>query len=545
MVNKQKKADIVLISNAVFTGLESNPEPKAIAIVNNKIAAAGSKEELQSLIGEETRVLDCGDKLIMPGFHDFHLHAMMGSLALECVNLFEARSEQEAVEMVQQYAEQHPDEPWVIGFMWDSSYWEDKGLPSRFSLDRVFPDRPVVLFHAEGHYSWVNSKALEIANIDKDTKNPSYGTIEKDDNGEPTGILIEEASSLVTEYAYDLPKGKKASLFRNFLKEAASYGVTSVNNLYGTETLSKLDDFELFQEFEENAQLTVRMHLFPQLDGDIDYAKQLREKYQSAKLRVAGLKQFIDGVVTSRTAYMLQPYADEPDTCGHAAFSSAQLKDWVAAADKEEFSIRFHAIGDGAIRLALDVFEEAQKINGARDSRHAIEHIEVMNRDDVSRFASLGVIASMQPDHMALSERGVYTERIGKEREKDVFIINTLKKSGAQLALGTDFPIDSLNPMLQIYRAVSRIDSGGKDVWNPDERITVSEALRAYTYGSAFGTFRDHELGTLEAGKLADIAVLDRNIFDVPVEEILDTKVEMTISDGKIIYSKQEQPSFS
>ncbi|OCA89118.1 amidohydrolase [Pseudobacillus wudalianchiensis] len=545
MVNKQKKADIVLISNAVFTGLESNPEPKAIAIVNNKIAAVGSKEELQSLIGEETKVLDYGDKLIMPGFHDFHLHAMMGSLALECVNLFEARSEEEAVEMVQQYAEQHPDEPWVIGFMWDSSYWEDKGLPSRFSLDRVFPDRPVVLFHAEGHYSWVNSKALEMANIDKDTKNPSYGTIEKDDNGEPTGILIEEASSLVTEYAYDLPKGKKASLFRNFLKEAASYGVTSVNNLYGTETLSKLDDFELFQEFEENAQLTVRMHLFPQLDGDIDYAKQLREKYQSAKLRVAGLKQFIDGVVTSRTAYMLQPYADQPDTCGHAAFPSDQLKDWVVAADKEEFSIRFHAIGDEAIRLALDVFEEAQKINGARDSRHAIEHIEVINRDDVSRFASLGVIASMQPDHMALSERGVYTERIGKEREKDVFIINTLQKSGAQLALGTDFPIDSLNPMLQIYRAVSRIDSGGKDVWSPDERITVSEALRAYTYGSAFGTFRDHELGTLEAGKLADIAVLDRNIFDVPVEEILDTKVEMTISDGKIIYSKQEQPSFS
>ncbi|RJS60421.1 amidohydrolase [Bacillus sp. PK3_68] len=545
MLNKQKEADIVLSSEAIFTGLESNPQPGAIAIINNKIVAVGSKEELRPFIGANTKVLDYGSQLIMPGFHDFHLHAMMGSLALQCVNLFDARSEEEAVEMVRQYAEQHPDEPWIIGFMWDSSYWEDKRLPSRFSLDRVFPDRPVVLFHAEGHYSWVNSKALEVANINKDTKNPSYGTVEKDDNGEPTGILIEEASSLVTEYAYDLPKNKKASLFRNFLKEAASYGVTSINNLYGTETLSKLDDFELFREFEENDELTVRMHLFPQLDGNIAHAKQLREKYQSAKLRVAGLKQFIDGVVTSRTAYMLQPYADQPDTCGHAAFPSDQIKDWVIEADKEEFSIRFHAIGDGAIRLALDTFEEAQKVNGARDSRHAIEHIEVIDRNDVSRFSSLGVIASMQPDHMALSERGVYTERIGKEREKDVFIINTLQKSGAQLALGTDFPIDSLNPMLQIYRAVSRIDSGGKNVWNPDERITVSEALRAYTYGSAFGTFREHELGTLEAGKLADIAILDRNIFDVPVEEILDTKVEMTIIDGEIVYSKQEQPSFN
>ncbi|WP_078410536.1 amidohydrolase [Priestia abyssalis] len=544
-MNQRKKADIVISSDAIFTGLTDYPVPGAIAVTGNRIEAVGSKEDIKSFIGNETKVYNYGNQLIIPGFHDFHVHAMMGGLALESVNLFDARSEKEAVEMVREYAESKPEEAWIIGFMWDSSYWEDKRLPYRSSLDRVFPDRPVLLFHAEGHYTWVNSKALEIAGISRDTGNPSYGTIEKDEYGEPTGILIEDASSFITKYAYDLSKSKKAVLLKSFLKEAGRLGVTSVNNLFGTETLSKLDDFELFQEFEENGDLTVRMHLFPALDGDVESAKQLREKYQSDKLRVSGLKQFIDGVITSRTAYLLEPYADQPGTRGHAAFSRETINERVIAADKEGFSIRFHAIGDGAIRLALDAYEEAQKANGKRDSRHSIEHVEVIHPDDISRFSSLGVIASMQPNHFALSERGVYTDRIGKERENYVFAINTLKNKGAKLAFGTDFPIDSLNPMRQIYRAITRVDSSGKDVWNAKERITLCEALRAYTYGSAFGTFRDHELGTLEAGKLADIVILDRNFFDVPVQEILETKVKLTISDGKVAFTEQEVPSLS
>jgi len=536
----QQKADIILSSNAVFTGLLDKPQPGAVAIIDNKIAAIGSKQELEPLIGEKTQVFDYDNQLIMPGFHDFHLHIMMGGLSLDSVNLFDARSEEETVNMVRQFADSRPDEPWIIGFMWDSSYWNDKRLPNRASLDRVFPDRPVLLFHAEGHYTWVNSKALENAGITRDTQNPAYGSIEKDENGEPTGILIEGASELVTRHAYVFSKRKKMQLFQNFLNEAARFGVTSVNNLFGTESLSMLDDFELFQEFERNGQLSVRIHLFPALNGDLDQAKQLRETFSSNKLRVSGLKQFIDGVITSRTAYLIEPYADQSDTHGHAAFSPETIKEWVIAADQEGFSIRFHAIGDAAIRLALDAFEGAQKVNGARDSRHAVEHVEVVHPNDIARFQQLGVIASMQPNHFALSERGVYTERIGEQREKYVFAIRTLKNAGATLAFGTDFPIDSLNPVRQIYRAVTRIDSGGADVWNPEERITLVEALHAYTFGSAFGTFREHELGTLEVGKLADIAVLDRNLFEIPAEEILDAKVIQTFVDGKIIFQETE-----
>lgn len=537
------KADIVLSSYAVFTGLEDSAKPGAIAISGNRIIAVGSSEEIESYVGDNTLVYHYGNQLIMPGFHDFHVHAMMGSLSLESVNLFEARSEKEAVEMVQRYTETKPEEDWIIGFMWDSSYWEDKRFPNRFSLDEVFPDRPVILFHAEGHYSWVNTKALEIAKINGQTQNPLNGVIEKGEDGEPTGILIEEASSLITKYAYDLPKEKKRNLFKGFLNEAARYGVTSVNNLYGTETLSKLDEFEVFREFEDMEALTVRMHLFPALDGDIEEAIKLRDKYKTNKLRVSGLKQFIDGVVTSRTAYMLEPYSDQPETYGMPARSPEEIKDWVVEADQHGFSIRFHAIGDAAIRFALDAYENAQKVNGERDARHAIEHIEVIHPEDISRFMSLKVIASMQPDHLALSERETYTERIGYEREKYVFVINSLINSGARLALGTDFPIDSLNPLQQIYRAVTRIDSGGEVVWNAEERISLSEALKAYTYGSAFGTFREHELGTLEVGKLADIVVLDQNLFDITPKDIVQAKVQLTISDGKIVFNGQRIPT--
>lgn len=534
------KADIILSSKAVFTGLEDGPKPAAIAISGNRIIAVASIEELESFMGENTVVHHFGDQLIIPGFHDFHVHAMMGGLSLESLNLFEARSERQAVEMVRQYAETIVDAEWIIGFMWDSSYWEDKKFPSRYSLDHAIPDRPVVLFHAEGHYTWVNTKALEIAMIDRQTPDPPSGIIEKDENGEPTGILIEEASSLITKYAYDISKLKKRNQFKGFLNEAARYGVTSVNNLYGSETLNKLDDFEIFKEFEEEGELTVRMHLFPALNGDIAEAKNLRKKYQSDKLCVSGLKQFIDGVVTSRTAWMLEPYADQPETYGLPAHSAAEIKQWVEEADQHGFSIRFHAIGDAAVRLALDSYENARNINGKRDSRHAIEHIEVIHPEDISRFAKLDVIASMQPNHFAMSERGTYTERIGWEREKFVFAIHSLKNAGAKLAFGTDFPIDSLNPLAQIYRAVTRIDSSGKDVWNPGERISLADALKAYTYVPAFGTFREHELGTIEEGKLADLVVLDRNLFAVSPEEILQTSVQLTMSDGKIVFSNEK-----
>lgn len=532
----QQKADIIISGNAVFTGLSNKPEVASIAIIGNKIAAIGSEKEIKPYLGEQTKTYRYEDKLIMPGFHDFHLHVMQSALSLMSVDLFSARSENEALGIIADFAEANPDNPWIIGFTWDSGYWDNQQLPDKHSLDRILPDRPAIMFHAEGHYAWVNTKALKIADIHRNTEDPSYGIIGKDEDGEPNGILYEKAMALVTNHTYDFTKGQKREMFNNFLKHAASLGVTAMHDLYATESLAILDDFELLKEFEDQDRLTTRIHLWPALNGDLQRARELKETYQSEKLKVAGLKQFIDGVVTSRTAYMLEPYADQPDTRGDTSFPPEIIKKWVIDADKEGYSIRFHAIGDGAIRLALDAYEEAQKVNGVRDSRHAIEHIEVIHPNDIGRFKELGVTASMQPDHFAMSERGVYTDRIGEEREKYVFAINSLQKAGARLSFGTDCPIDVLNPLLQIYRAVTRIDSSGEDVWHPHERITLTEALKAYTSGPAYGTFREDELGTLEAGKLADIVVLKQNLFDIPAEDIANTGVELTISDGNVVF---------
>lgn len=529
----QQIADLIIASNAVFTGLSDKPEPASIAIKGNKIIAIGSEDQIKPYLGENTKIYQFNDQLIMPGFHDFHLHIMQGAVSLNSVNLFAARSEDEAIEMIREFAESKPDNQWVIGFTWDAGYWDTQQLPTRHSLDRVLPDRPAIMFHAEGHYAWVNTKALEIANINRNTENTSYGMISKDEYGEPNGILYEKAMGAVIRHAFNFSDAQKNELFSNFLIYAASLGVTAVHDLHALKSIEALD---VFKEFEDKGELTTRVHLWPPLNGNLVHVKQLRDTYQSDKLRVSGLKQFIDGVITGRTAYLLEPYADQIETRGETSFPPETIKKWVVDADKEGFSIRFHAIGDAAIRLALDAYEEAQKVNGKRDSRHSVEHIEVIHPDDIHRFKELGVTASMQPDHLAMSERGVYTNRIGSEREKHVFLIHTLQKAGAKLAFGTDFPIDILNPLLQIYRAVTRIDSSGNTVWHPHERITLAEALKAYTSGSAFGSFRERELGTLEVGKLADIVVLERNLFKVTVEEIPNVKVQLTIFDGKVVF---------
>lgn len=538
-MSSHQKADVILSGDAVFTGLSDTPERASIAIANNRIVSIGTEEDVKSYLGPNTKTYHFDEQLIMPGFHDFHLHTMAGALSLDSVNLLEIQSEEEAVKKVRDFADSRPEDSWIIGFSWDHTNWESKQLPHRSSLDQVLPDRPVLLLHLEGHYAWVNSKALELIEAD-DGKSESYGEIGRDKNGIPNGILFESAMASATKKAFDFSSNKRAQLFKGFLSEAARLGVTSINDMFGSALgMDQLKDFELFAEFEKNDKLTTRIHILPALDGDLNRAKQLRDKYQSSMLRFSGLKQFIDGVITSRTAYMLEPYSDKPETCGVTVYPPEKIKKWVKEADREGFRIRFHAVGDGAVRLALDAFEEAQQLNGIRDSRHTIEHIETIHPTDIPRFKELGVIASMQPDHLGgdEDERDVYVSFIGHERDKYTFPIKSLKDAGAKMAFGSDFPVVPLNPMNEIYRAVTRTDNDGLwEGWNPQECISLSEALKGYTLGPAYGTFREHELGTLEVGKLADIVVLDRNLFKVPVKEILETKVRMTMVDGDIVY---------
>lgn len=537
-----KKADIVLSSDVIFTGLTHEPTSGAIAILGDKILSVGSKAEIEPFIGSGTKVYNYGNQLIMPGFHDFHLHIMFSALSLTSINLFEARSAQEVAAKVLEFSKECPEEEWIIGMQWDAGYWHDKQEPHYRILDAVIPDRPVVLFHAEGHYTWVNSKAMELAGVTEDIRDPNFGRYERDKNGLLTGILYEDAQQIILKEALRLTQNKKETILKEFLRLLSQYGITSVNDLFAPID-DFLQDYDLFEKLDKQGELTTRFHITPELDGNLDKAQTLRNKYESRKLQFSGLKQFVDGTVTGHTAYFLKPYSDQLDICGHPALDPEVLIDRVVKADELGFRIRFHAIGDGAIRLALDAFEEAERKNGKRDSRHTIEHIEVIDQDDIERFSKLGVIASMQPDHMAASSREVYSSIIGPEREKNVFLTKSLLNSGASLALGTDFPVSiSLNPMRQIYTAITRVDSSGnpQNTWHPEQKLTLAEALKAYTYGSAYGCFREHELGTLEAGKLADLVVLDRNLFDIPESEVLKTKVELTINDGKVVYKSEE-----
>ncbi|MGE8022053.1 amidohydrolase [Peribacillus frigoritolerans] len=537
-----KKADIVLSSDAIFTGLTHEPTSGAIAILGDKILSVGSKAEIEPFIGSGTKVFNYGNQLIMPGFHDFHLHIMFSALSLTSINLFEARSAQEVAAKVLEFSKECPEEGWIIGMQWDVGYWHDKQEPHYKILDAVIPDRPVVLFHAEGHYTWVNSKAMELAGVTEEIRDPDFGRYERDKNGLLTGILYEEAQQIVLKESLRLTQNKKETILKEFLRLLSQYGITSVNDLFAPID-DFLQDYDLFEKLDKQGELTTRFHITPELDGNLDKAQILRNKYVSKKLQFSGLKQFVDGTVTGHTAYFLKPYSDQLDICGHPALDPEVLIDRVVKADELGFRIRFHAIGDAAIRLALDAFEEAVRKNGKRDSRHTIEHIEVIDSDDIERFSKLGVIASMQPDHMAASSREVYSSIIGPEREKNVFLTKSLLNTGASLALGTDFPVSiSLNPMRQIYTAITRVDSSGdpQNTWHPGQKLTLAEALQAYTYGSAHGCVREHELGTLEEGKLADLVVLDRNLFNIPESEVLETKVELTINDGKVVYKSEE-----
>jgi predicted amidohydrolase YtcJ len=536
-------ADVMIKGKAIFTGVEDVPGAYCVAIKNEKIIAVDELSNANHYVGENTEVIDAGENLVMPGFHDSHLHLTAGALfTAYSVSLTDAISLQETLNRVADAAQNQSNSDWVIGTGWDHTAWGQEDFPTKEDLDLVVSDRPVLLLHAEGHYAWVNSKALAIAGITNATPDPEYGTIYKDTTGEPTGMLIETAISLVGEYAYDFSEAQMEEMVQFFLDHAARYGVTSANDLYMSRAHEKLVAYDTLEEFDNKNKLTVRVHLYPPMCGDLSFAQNMKAKFTSPSLQVSGVKQFIDGVVTGHTALMLDPYQDKPDTKGEISYSREELQKWVIEADKEGFQIRFHSIGDGAVRLGLDLFEKAQAVNGKHDSRHALEHIEVVSPDDLPRFKALGVLASIQTYHIALMPRESHTHRVSKEKYDYLYPNKTLVDAGAVVPISSDFPIVDLNPLKGIYHAVTRKDFSLKDTWNEREKISLPDALRAYTQTAAYTVFRENELGTLEEGKYADITILDRNLFNRPAEEILEAKVERTLMGGRTVFREKSNP---
>ena len=535
------KADLIVKSNCIFNSIDKNPFPGFVAVKDNRIMAVERGNDISPYAGRDTVVKEFEDNTVMAGFHDSHTHLIMGGLFKTYVNLASAKSEEEAALMVRDAYKDDPDKTgWVRGFSWYHVFWDNRQMPTYRSLDKYFPDRPVCLIHAEAHGAWVNSAAMKIIGLTKSTPDPEGGVIIRDENGEPTGVLLESATGLVTKYAFDFTPEEEKNIIRSFMDAAKELGITSINDVqpYYHGNMGNID---VYGQMDRDGELTVRIHAAPDLLGDLDKVLEYRDTYSSDKLKIDHVKQFLDGVVTTHTALVLEDYADEPGNKGEELCDLESIGKAVPEAHRRGLSVKLHSCGDRSARYALDYIEDAVKKYGRNHCRHAIEHLEMVSEPDFKRISEFNVIPSVQPEHLALTQTfaaNPYPEVLGKERADKAFPYRSLYDAAGILAIGSDCPVVDNDPFLEIFRGVTRLHNDGKPDggWTPSEKLTLGEMLRFYTYGSAYGVLRENELGSLAAGNFADIVVIDKDLFKIPEKDLIDRKVIMTIMDGNIIY---------
>ena len=537
-----KKADFVLKSNAVFSSTNEDVFKGGVAIAGNRIVAVGSDKEINQWIGLETKVFEYGDELIMPGFNDSHFHLPDASLFNNenyCLDLSACHSEEDCVTLVEEFAKKHPENAWIYGMGWNYWMWNNPVMPTRRSLDKINMDKPICLSAFDLHSTWVNKKALEVIGIDRNTPDPEVGSIWKFEDGEPSGLLSEkDACMMATTPALTVPIGQLKASIITLLKKANQFGITTIGDVF-PRSVAKENAYDIFQSLDDEGNLSARIMFFPELKKDLTEAKKLKERFTSAKVRFCGLKQLADGVVEAHTAFMVEPYSDDPSTRGEMVIPAELLREEIINADKEGISVRIHTIGDGTVRHCLNCIEEAQKLNGKKGLRHALEHIENIQANDIPRLSELGVVASMQPLHCISNVEG-YPVLVGEERVQRSWAIKTIINSGARYSFGTDAPVVDMNPFLSIHAGVTRTTPKGypEGGFNPKEKISIAEVLKGYTTGAAYVENFDDQLGTLEVGKLADIIVLSKNLFAIPTDEILKTTVKLTILDGKVVHEE-------
>ena len=540
-------ADLVLFSSAIFTGKTDSTFSGGIAVTGERIEKVGSTEDIRSLINETTHVYDLGDALIVPGFCDAHAHFMEGAVMSSdhfCKTLDKAGSEEECAIMMAEFAKKYPDLPRYFGYGWLPAYWGDNAdFPTKRSLDRYFPDKPVYLRAVDGHSEWMNSRALEESGYSEDWT-PEYGYTEKFENGELTGLVREKGDTLARKFDTELPDDEVESLQFRLMKKMNEKGLTSCTEMSAVLPEEIDDCYRYVKKFEDDGDLSIRLFLYPGTDIDPDPARiaQIRpyaDKYNTDMLKIAGLKGFADGVTSTYTAALLKPYLDRPDTCGTLDHKEEQYFEWTKEANRQGFGVRVHSIGDRAVKMMLKACEESNKVNDNKNIRNTIEHIEVIDPQDIPRFRKLNVVPSMQPLHLPL-DRFDKLYRMGKERSRYEWALKSIVRNGAVLAAGTDYPVADFDPVPNIYMAVTRKGTDGVQygMESPEEKLSVAEILRAYTYGGAYATHTEDILGTIEDGKYADLAVLDKNLLNIDPEEILNARVVMTMVDGKVVYEK-------
>ncbi len=534
-------ADLIFINGRIWTGDAAKAWATALAIKGNRIIAVGSDAEAKRRADHHTQTINLAGRFVMPGINDAHIHFLGGSLGLFEVDLFGAASLAEMQKRVARYAAENPDQAWITGSGWEYSNLPDNRLPTREDLDAIIKDRPVFLRAYDGHTAWANTKALELAGVTAASTFTGYGEIVIDaQTKQPTGVLKEGAMSLVNRVLPKPTREHKLAALRRGLALAARLGITSIQNAHGND-----DDLSLYAELLQNGELTVRTSIAYSVHprttaADINRIAGIARRHQSAMLRVGAVKIMADGVIETHTAAMLAPYSDQPTVSGSPVYTQAQLNTLVALADRASLQIYIHAIGDGAVRMALDAFAHARHINGARDSRFRIEHIETVAAADIPRFAKLGVIASMEPIHADPGTNGVWLPAVGEERAQRAFAWRALELADVRLLFSSDWPAAiSVDPMRGLHNAVNRRTTDGQpaDGWIPAQRVSVETALRAYTAAGAYASFEEKTKGKLAPGMLADVIVLSADPFKVAPLDLHKCRVEMTIFDGRIIYN--------
>ena len=518
----QEKADLVVMNGKIFTLSEENPEVQAVAVKDGKILALGTTKEIKVYIGQSTKVLDVRRKLVLPGFIDAHCHFSSGGRSLSMLDLSSATSIAYIQEKIAERIKETPEGKLVSGYASfpNPALYGELGWPAKEILDKVSPNNPAVMRRRGGHAVWVNSVALEMSNITKDTEVPEGGEIVIDPKtGEPTGILKEAAASLLKVYGEVNPKED----IERALKHAAKLGLTGIH------TGSYLDEIDVYKELRDEEKLTLRVYGWLPISRLDEYIeKGIKQGQGDEMVKVGFLKCYIDGTIGVRSALMFEPFAEEPGNTGLAQMEEEEFYDLVEKAHKNGYQIGVHAIGDKAVHWVLNAVERAQDKHGKKGLRHRVEHNTVNILPDTQRFRELGVIASMQP---TITGGEMYKrQRLGIERARRVDMVRTLLTKGAVLCWGTDWPVSQINPMFNLYELVTRI--------YPEQRLTMFEAIKHYTMGSAYASFEEDIKGSLEAGKLADMIVLSKDLFRIDPKDIPKTEVLTTIVGGKIVYDK-------
>jgi predicted amidohydrolase YtcJ len=541
------RADIIFMHANVYTGVPANTQfssvlrEEAIAVRGDRIEAVGKTLDIQKLKGPQTQVIDLGGHFVMPGFNDAHLHLEDAGTTKLSVDLTGVKSLDELRERVAKKVEESKAGDWILGSGWDETLWPVKVTPTRWDLDEVSAGHPVFLGRIDGHIAVANTRALQLGSITLASRDPQGGHIDRNENGEPTGILRETAQSAVLGVIPKPNHQQRREALELALADLAEHGVTSAQDYS-----PNWENFQIYEELEKEGKLTARISEWLPFDDPVEELDRKRESHAQSDLMLhtGMLKGFMDGSLGSHTAAMLEPYADDPKNSGLPRYDPATLNEMTKERVLAGYQIGFHAIGDKGVQMALDAFAEAEKAareahvrapNGGDEFRLRIEHAQVTTPAEIARFKELKVIASMQPSHL-LSDIRWAQDRLGPQRAATSYAWLAFLNKGVTLAFGTDDPVEPVSPFRGLYAAITRKSENGKLEYFPEQRLTMDQAITAYTVGSAFAEYEEKEKGKLVPGMLADFVVLDRDVTAASPEKLLGTKVLRTVVGGQTVY---------